>query len=88
MRSRLSMAALAWLVLSLVPLHISADAIVRSTAMFADTIAEFYVEKDHVRRVLDHVKWNKSKAAEILGIERSTLYSRIKSYGLKQEGQG
>jgi hypothetical protein len=47
------MAALAWLVLCLVPLHISADAIVRSTAMFADTIAEFYVEKDHVRLELE-----------------------------------
>ena len=41
------------------------------------------VEKEHIARVLHAVKWNKSKAAEMLGIERSTLYSRIKSYDLK-----
>lgn len=41
------------------------------------------VEKEHIQRVLDSVEWNKSKAAEILGIERSTLYARIKSFGLE-----
>ena len=30
-----------------------ADAIMRSQAMFADTIAEFYVEDDHVRLELE-----------------------------------
>ena len=44
------------------------------------------VEREHIQRVLDHVRWNKSKAAEILGIERSTLYARIKNYGLSEEG--
>ena len=41
------------------------------------------VEKEHIARVLHAVKWNKSKAAEMLGIERSTLYARIKNYDLK-----
>ncbi|MCA8962873.1 MAG: sigma-54-dependent Fis family transcriptional regulator, partial [Planctomycetes bacterium] len=41
------------------------------------------VEREHVERVLDAVNWNKSKAAEILGIERSTLYARIRNYDLK-----
>ncbi|MEM7164880.1 MAG: sigma 54-interacting transcriptional regulator [Planctomycetota bacterium] len=40
------------------------------------------LERDHIERVLDHVGWNKSKAAEVLGIERSTLYSRIRNFGL------
>jgi hypothetical protein len=31
----------------------SADAIVRSRAMFADTIAEYFVEDDHVRLELE-----------------------------------
>jgi len=39
-----------WLVL---PSQIAADAIVRSTAMFAETIAEYYVEEDHVRLELE-----------------------------------
>jgi len=41
------------LLLILLPLQVVADAIVRSTAMFADTIAEYYVEEDHVRLELE-----------------------------------
>jgi hypothetical protein len=41
------------LLLLLTPLQVSADAIVRSTAMFADTIAEYFVEEDHVRLELE-----------------------------------
>ena len=37
------------------------------------------LERQHILRILDHVNWNKKKAAELLGIERSTLYSRIKN---------
>ena len=40
-------------ILLLLPSHISADAIIRSTAMFASTIAEYYVEEDHVRLELE-----------------------------------
>ena len=43
----------ACLALLLLPLTASADAIMRSTAMFADTIAEYYVEDDHVRLELE-----------------------------------
>ncbi len=43
------------------------------------------VEREHIERVLQFVEWNKSKASEVLGMERSTLYARIKSYGLKRE---
>ena len=43
----------AWACLLLLPLNGWADAIVRSTAMFADTIAEYYVEDDHVRLELE-----------------------------------
>ena len=37
----------------LFPLQAMADAVIRSTAMFADTIAEYYVESDHVRLELE-----------------------------------
>jgi two-component system NtrC family response regulator len=44
------------------------------------TIAE--VEADHIRRVLNAVGGNKSRAAEILGIGRRTLYEKIERYAL------
>jgi Nif-specific regulatory protein len=34
---------------------------------------------------LEHTDWNKSQAAAILQIERSTLDRKIKSYGLKKD---
>jgi DNA-binding NtrC family response regulator len=40
------------------------------------------VERKHIISVLEHTKWNKSKAAEILGISLPTLYSKIESYKL------
>jgi hypothetical protein len=44
---------LACLLLILLPFPAVADAIVRSTAMFADTIAEYYAEEDHLRLELE-----------------------------------
>jgi Nif-specific regulatory protein len=40
------------------------------------------VEKVHIAETLKHTDWNKSQAAAILGIERSTLDRKIKGYGL------
>jgi DNA-binding NtrC family response regulator len=40
------------------------------------------VEKRHILETLRHTEWNKSQAASILGIERSTLDRKIKGYGL------
>ncbi len=42
------------------------------------------IEKQHILRTLAHTDWNKSQAAAILEIERSTLDRKIKSYGLKR----
>jgi DNA-binding NtrC family response regulator len=42
------------------------------------------VEKDYILKTLNHTDWNKSQAAAILNIERSTLDRKIKSYGLKR----
>ncbi len=42
------------------------------------------VEKAHISRILEEKKWNIAKSAETLGIDRSTLYSKIKRYGLKR----
>ncbi|MBW1708636.1 MAG: sigma-54-dependent Fis family transcriptional regulator [Deltaproteobacteria bacterium] len=42
------------------------------------------VEKGHIIEVLEETRWNISKAASTLGIDRVTLYNRIKKYGLKK----
>jgi len=40
------------------------------------------VERRHVFAVLEHTEWNKTQAATILGIDRTTLYAKIERYGL------
>jgi Nif-specific regulatory protein len=42
------------------------------------------IEKQHILRTLQHTDWNKSQAATILHIERSTLDRKIKLYGLSR----
>lgn len=42
------------------------------------------IEKRHILSTLQHTDWNKSQAASILGIERSTLDRKIKAYELKR----
>jgi DNA-binding NtrC family response regulator len=39
------------------------------------------VERDHIRRVLDNVRWHQGRAASILGISSKTLYRKIREYG-------
>ena len=40
------------------------------------------LEALHIKAVLDETGWNKSKAAELLGIGRTNIYEKIKQYGL------
>ena len=47
----------------------------------ASTLKE--VEKAHIQQVLVENQWNIARSAKILGIDRSTLYSKIKRYKLK-----
>jgi len=41
------------------------------------------LERKHILRTLESTQGNKSRAAQILGIERSTLDRKLKKYGLK-----
>ena len=41
------------------------------------------VEKFHIEKVLNEVKWNKQKACKILDISKPTLYSKIEKYELE-----
>jgi len=45
-----------------------------------DPISLQELEREHVLRVLEHTGGNKKRAAELLGIERCTLYSKLKNY--------
>ncbi|MFB0518096.1 MAG: sigma-54-dependent transcriptional regulator [Acidobacteriota bacterium] len=40
------------------------------------------VEKEHIQHTLEENKWNISKTSKVLGIDRSTLYKKIRHYGL------
>jgi Nif-specific regulatory protein len=42
------------------------------------------MEKEHIGKTLEYTAWNKSQAAAILNIERSTLDRKIKSYDLRR----
>ncbi len=42
------------------------------------------VEKAHIASVLDQNNWNISRSAEILEIDRVTLYNKIHKYGLRK----
>jgi DNA-binding NtrC family response regulator len=44
------------------------------------------IERAHVRSVLEKCGWNKYKAAKLMGISRSTLYSKMRKHGLMHEG--
>ena len=61
------------------PLELDGDAVRGYEAV---SLAD--LERQHIEKTLLHTEWNKSKAAEILGIERSTLDRKIKAYDLKK----
>lgn len=42
------------------------------------------MEMQHVRKILDENDWNVSKSAKLLGIDRVTLYNKIKKYNLEK----
>ena len=41
------------------------------------------VRREHIRRVLAHLGGNKTKAAEVLGVSRVTLFREVRRYGLQ-----
>ncbi len=41
------------------------------------------IEIENIKRVLDKVKYNKTKAAALLNIDRKTLYNKLKQYNLE-----
>ena len=47
-----------------------------------DALSLATIEKRHIQKVLDYTGWHKVRSAKILGIDRSTLYDKIRRYNL------
>ena len=43
------------------------------------------MEKMHIKRILEEMDWNISKAARVLEIDRQTLYNKIEKYHIEKE---
>ncbi len=54
----------------------------RNGAAAGETLAD--VERHHISNVLDRTDWNITRAAEILEVDRVTVYNKIKKYGLRR----
>jgi DNA-binding NtrC family response regulator len=42
------------------------------------------LEQAHIQRILDANQWNITRCAKILGVDRSTLYAKMKKYGIQK----
>ena len=50
---------------------------------YAETMSLSQLEAEHIRRVLTRLAGNTTKAAKSLGVSRSTLWRKMKQYGIK-----
>jgi Fis family transcriptional regulator, factor for inversion stimulation protein len=53
--------------------------------LLEEALTEF--EKKFIKRVLEHAKGNRCRAAKILGIHRNTLSRKISQYHLDSSGR-
>jgi two-component system, NtrC family, response regulator AtoC len=53
----------------------------------AELVALEEIERRYILRVLDAMHGNKSRAAQVLGLDRKTLYRRLERYGAIANGQ-
>jgi len=48
--------------------------------------ARDHFEKDYILRILASQNGNMSRTAEILGVERSNLYKKLRAFGITPRG--
>jgi len=65
------------------PLIRAGDLAINRPSEGAEDLRLESVERKHVIRVLEDFGWNQTQAAKALGIDRVTLYHKIRRYGLK-----
>jgi DNA-binding NtrC family response regulator len=58
----------------------------RSRGRNAATQSLASVEEEHIRKVLQETGFNITRSAKILGIDRVTLYNKMKKYGIQRPG--
>ena len=63
-------------------LPINAETPVRANGSVLRSLAD--VERDHIHRILHETEWNISRAAQILGVDRSTVYNKMRLFDLKR----
>ncbi|HHE38575.1 MAG TPA: sigma-54-dependent Fis family transcriptional regulator, partial [Candidatus Cloacimonetes bacterium] len=54
----------------------------KKNSTHALTLAD--IEKEHIQKVFKEVDGNVTRAAGLLGIDRVTLYNKLKKYGIKR----
>ncbi len=70
-----------------VPVNLTSQPGIDDTPVY-EAIPLSEIEKRHIQATLDDTGWNKSRAASILGIERSTLDRKINRYELSEKNNG
>ena len=66
---------------TITPTHLSGTLRTSRHPVGGDTRSLAEVEGDHIRRVLEHTGANIQRTAKILGISRSTLYTKLDQLG-------
>jgi DNA-binding NtrC family response regulator len=56
----------------------------RGIPQFQSDLSLESIEKTHILNVLENNHWNISSSAQILGIDRVTIYKKLKKYGIKR----
>jgi len=67
-----------------VPLEIRSARLTPSRSNLRDTRDS--AEREHIRQALEESQWNVSRAARLLGLERTNLHKRIRALGLSRRG--
>ncbi len=65
---------------SALPLHVRQAS---ATAGNGEPLTLEEMEASHIKHILEAVSWNQDKAASVLGIGRTTLWRKIKRYGIQ-----
>ena len=61
--------------------EMAVEKLMATQSKLIDAVKEF--EKRYIRHLLIAHRWHRSKVAELLGIDRRTLFRKIQSYGIK-----
>jgi two-component system response regulator AtoC len=62
----------------------STNAMASGSLLLRDILAE--TEQRVIRQALEQEKWNRTRAARLLGISRRQLFDKIRQYGLQESG--